>query len=112
MTLRQGQRTPPRSLKELQKTEPLERLAELREIQEAIPMLRAEAVQELLDAGWTRNAIALALGITRQAVYQWERSERARWVALDGGAVLTVSYLALTRVALSTSAETVALGTY
>lgn len=38
-----------------------------------IPELRREAVRELLAQGWNRAQIARELGMSRQAIYEWEK---------------------------------------
>jgi hypothetical protein len=59
-------------LDSLRSAPPLDRLHFLLDLRALTPALRTEAVRELIDAGWTRYRIADTLGISRQAVYQWE----------------------------------------
>lgn len=59
----------------LAKAPPLERLRFLQAMRDEAPDLRAEAVVALEAVGWTRYRIAQELGISRQAVNQWDRTD-------------------------------------
>ena len=54
----------------IERAEPLERLRVLRDVAEQAPAIRSAAFAELIEAGWSRYAIAQELGISHQAVYQ------------------------------------------
>jgi hypothetical protein len=53
--------------------DPLERLGCLSDLSSLTPEIRADALAELLAAGWTRDRVAEALGISPQRVTQWSR---------------------------------------
>ena len=53
-------------------TPALERLRFLQAVKDQAPDLRGDAVAELEAEGWTRYRIAQELGISRQAVNQWQ----------------------------------------
>jgi hypothetical protein len=66
----------PRSLTErvlalVDRADALARLRFLQDFHEATASIRSEALAELLDADWTRYAIAQELGISHQAVAKW-----------------------------------------
>ena len=69
--------TPKRDLTErvlaaIDKASPLERLRFLVTLQDEGPALRANAIDELVDAGWSRYAISQELGISSQRLYAWK----------------------------------------
>ena len=56
----------------LAKAPALERLRFMQAVKDQAPDLRGDAVAELEAEGWTRYRIAQELGISRQAVNQWQ----------------------------------------
>ena len=56
----------------LARADPIDRLAFLIDIRERTPQLRADALGEALALGLTRYGVAQELGVTPQAVGQWE----------------------------------------
>jgi len=55
----------------LENADPLERLRALLAVHDEAPAIRAAALDELLDAGWSKYAVSQELGISSQAVYKW-----------------------------------------
>jgi hypothetical protein len=54
------------------RADPLERLRFLIDVRDQTPALRAAALGELLEEGWSRYAVAGELGVTPQAVQAWD----------------------------------------
>lgn len=55
----------------IRKGDPLERLQFLLDIRDETPELRAIALGELLDDGWSKYAVAKELGLSPQATQAW-----------------------------------------